>query len=245
MLSFTSKGNNPIYVIQSLFNGIKLLGHKELRKFLWIPILINLFLYTSAFLIAYLYMLDLITELIPAWLQWLSWLLIPLFFISCFTIMFFSFTILANIIAAPFYSKLAEKTLYLITKPEHQAALNIPEIPWSKSMASEFNRIIYLLKWIIPLVILSIIPGINILAPIAWLIFGSWGVSLEFLTYPLENQGLVFSEQKKLIKSVRFGALTIGGLTMLGLTLPGLNIFLSPAAVIAATVYTHGISETT
>jgi CysZ protein len=88
---------------------------------------------------------------------------------------------------------------------------------------------------------LSVIPGINVLAPFLWALFGAWGMALEYLAYPLENQGVLFSEQKELVKSVRLGALSFGGLAVLGLTIPVLNIIVAPAAVIGATLYLHEI----
>jgi len=93
------------------------------------------------------------------------------------------------------------------------------------------------------LLILSIIPGLNVIAPFLWALFGAWGMALEYLAYPLENQGVLFSEQKALVKSVRLGALSFGGLAVLGLTVPVLNIIVAPAAVIGATLYFHDIKR--
>jgi len=63
------------------------------------------------------------------------------------------------------------------------------------------------------------------------------------MAYPLENQGVLFSEQKELVKSVRLGALSFGGLAVLGLTIPVLNIIVAPAAVIGATLYFNEIKR--
>jgi CysZ protein len=54
---------------------------------------------------------------------------------------------------------------------------------------------------------------------------------------------VLFDEQKRLAKEIRFGALSFGGLTMLGLTLPVVNIIIAPAAVIGATCYLYDIKE--
>ena len=248
MLSFAKKGNNPIYAMQCFLTGFKLLAKKELRKFLWIPLLINLCLYTAALAIAYFYLVGIVATFIPNWLQWLSWLLIPLFFACFFVVMFFTFTILANLLASPFYTQLAEKTLLLLYKEdESEDKSSAPpvtvEVKWTTMMKGELRRISYLIKWMIPLVILSFIPVINLIAPVMWAIFAAWGMALEFLAYPLENKGLVFPEQKKLISSVRFGSLTLGGITMGGLAVPVFNLLVSPTAVIAATVYTYGLSQ--
>ena len=68
-------------------------------------------------------------------------------------------------------------------------------------------------------------------------------MALEYLAYPLENKGLLFAEQKQLLKSVRFGTLSFGGVAMLGLTLPVFNILVAPAAVIGATIYINELQD--
>ncbi len=95
----------------------------------------------------------------------------------------------------------------------------------------------------LPLLILSIIPGINVVAPFLWALFGAWGMALEYMAYPLENEGVLFAEQKQLVKSVRLGALSFGGVAVMGLTIPVLNIIVAPAAVIGATIYLNEIKQ--
>lgn len=244
MTTFLEKGNNPVYAMKFFFTGLAWLTKSQLRSFLLIPLLINLLLYSVAFSLGYFYLTPLVAQMIPAWLHWLSWLLTPLFFLSFIVIGFFSFTLLANLIAAPFYGKLAEKTHALIRQSQPavpQQADSHPEIPqphWTKIMLGEWQRLRYLLKWMLILVIISLIPLINLIAPLLWMVLGAWGCALEFFAYPLENQGLVFTEQKALLKTGRFGVLSFGAIVMVGLSLPFLNLFVAPAAVIAATLYT-------
>jgi CysZ protein len=247
-----TKTNNPVYAMQCLMKGLSWLGKTSLRKFLLMPILINLVLYSVAFVLAYVYLLDFIAHLIPAWLHWLAWLLKPLFFICFVLVGFFTFTVLANLIASPFYGKLASKTLALIieNKPEQteeQEAENsefeFSEPNWLQVMSGELRRIAYLLKWMCVLVIVSLIPGLNLISPLFWAIFGAWGCALEFFAYPLENKGLLFQEQKSAVANVRFGALSFGAVVLAGLSLPFFNLIVAPAAVIAATFYVHGMDS--
>lgn len=238
-MQFDKKGNNPVLAIGFLFKGLKLLTSPELRKFIIIPMLINVVLYSAALTLGYFYISDLIDQFIPGWLHWLSWILWPLFFISFFIVGFFTFTVLANMLAAPFYGKLSAKTLVMVSGQ----ALAIAEQPLPKVLIAEAKRIGYLGTRALPLLILSIIPGINVIAPLLWALFGAWGMALEYLAFPLENQGVLFSEQKDLVKSVRLGALSFGGLAVLGLTVPVLNIIIAPAAVIGATLYVHEIKR--
>ncbi len=233
------KGNTPVYAINCLFQGLKLISRPELRKFLLIPILINFILYSVALALGYYYISDLITQFIPGWLSWLEWLIWPLFFISFLLIGFFTFTLLANLIAAPFYSQLAAKTVYVISGETK----TIPAQAFNAVMMAELKRVFYLLSRMLPLLILFVIPGINIIAPFLWALFGAWGMALEYMAYPLENQGLLFAEQKEKAKSRRIGVLCFGGLTVVGLSIPVLNLIVAPAAVIGATIYFYGIDE--
>lgn len=236
-MQFDKKGNNPVLAVSFLFKGLNLLGRPELRKFIIIPMLINVVLYSAALILGYFYISDLIDQFIPGWLSWLSWILWPLFFISFFIVGFFTFTVLANILSAPFYGKLSAKTLAMVKGQ----AVATDEQPLVKVLVAETKRLGYLVTRAFPLLILSIIPGINVVAPLLWALFGAWGMALEYLAYPLENQGVLFSEQKELVKSVRLGALSFGGLAVLGLTIPVLNIIVAPAAVIGATLYFNEI----
>lgn len=230
---FAKKGNNPVLTVGYFFQGLKLLGRRELRKFVLIPAMINVVLYSIALVLGYYYVSDLINQFIPDWLSWLSWILWPLFFISFLIAGFFTFTILANLIAAPFYGKLSAKTLSLISGQ----TLAVKEQSPTKVLVAELGRAGYMFSRALPLMLLSIIPGLNVLAPFLWALFGAWGSALEYIAYPLENDGVLFAEQKQLVKSVRLGALGFGGAAMLGLTLPVLNIIVAPAAVIGATIY--------
>ena len=234
---FDKKGNNPVLAVGYLLKGLSLLTSTSLRSFILIPILINVVLYSAALTLGYYYISDLINQFIPSWLHWLSWVLWPLFFISFFIAGFFTFTVLANLLASPFYGKLSSKTLVLVSNTVAEAK----EQPLPLVVSAELKRATYLLTRAIPLVILSFIPGLNVLAPFLWALFGAWGMALEYFAYPLENAGVLFTEQQQLLKSVRLGALSFGGVAALAITIPVLNILIAPAAVIGATLYVNDI----
>ncbi|MCX7084750.1 MAG: sulfate transporter CysZ [Methylococcales bacterium] len=238
-MRFNKKANNPVLAVGYLFKGLNLLTSTSLRSFILIPVLINLVLYGVALTLGYYYISDLINQFIPSWLNWLSWVLWPLFFISFFIAGFFTFTVLANLLASPFYGKLSAKTLSLVATK----LVDGKEQPLPQVVSAEVKRAVYLLTRAIPLVIISFIPGLNVLAPFLWALFGAWGMALEYCAYPLENAGLLFTDQQQLLKSVRFGALSFGGAAALGLTIPVLNILIAPAAVIGATLYVNDMKQ--
>jgi len=228
-------GNNPLFALGCLLQGVKMLTHPALRHYLLIPLLINTVLYTGLFILGYHTVSALIDQFMPHWLSWLNWLLWPLFFISFVVIGFFSFTLIANLIAAPFYSKLSAKTLELIS----QQAPTRAELTWRQTISGEWHRLGYLSKRTLPLLILFIIPGLNLFAPVLWGLFAAWGLAMEYMGYPLEDRGLAFTEQKQFMQQTRLGMLSFGGMVGLGLSLPLVNLLIGQAAVIGATIYIY------
>ena len=232
-------GNNPVLALNCLLQGVKLLNHPQLRKYLIIPLFINVVLYTCAFILGYHSVSALIHQFIPDWLSWLNWILWPLFFISFLIIGFFTFTLVANLIAAPYYSQLSAKALQIVLDHE----VPIIEQPWNKVFVGELNRIGYLVVRTIPLLLLFLIPVVNLIAPVLWAIFAAWGFAMEYMAYPMENRGLAFPDQKQFLQQSRWGALSFGGVAGLALTLPLVNLVVGQAAVIGATIYVHRLSE--
>lgn len=235
----TRSGNNPLLALQCLLAGIKMLPHQELRKYLLIPLLINLVLYSLALAFSYHAITLLIDQVIPTWLHWLNWLLWPLFFITFMVISFFSFTLMVNLIAAPYYDSLAAKTWQIIVGDE---SVELVEPAWNQVFMGELKRIAYLLIRILPILILFLIPVVNMIAPLVWMLFAAWGIAMEYLSYPLAKQGLLFDEQKRFMQETRLGMLTFGGVIGLCLSLPVINLFIGQAAVIGATIYVNKLT---
>ena len=87
----------------------------------------------------------------------------------------------------------------------------------------------------VPLLILFLIPGLNLLAPLLWLAFSAWFLALEYADFPMANHGLGFKEQHRRLKQQRLTSLGFGaGATLLTL-IPVLNFVAVPAAVAGAT----------
>jgi CysZ protein len=161
----------------------------------------------------------------------------PVFALLLIAVVFFSFTLVANLIAAPFYGHLAEIVLERLGIPSYQAdTRGIVASLW-RGFAAEIRRVAYFALRALPLLLISVIPVINLAAPMLWLLFGAWSLSLEFLSYPLEALGLDFNRQREVAKARRLDSMGFGGAVMLGLGIPFLNILIPPAAVVGATYY--------
>lgn len=97
---------------QYLREGLKLVLSPGLRLFVLLPLMINLVLLVGLIYLAGHYFsiwVDGLMPSLPDWLSFLSYVIWPLFVVLVALMVFFSFTMLANIIAAPFNGFLAEK----------------------------------------------------------------------------------------------------------------------------------------
>ena len=103
-----NKANNPLIAAGFLLRGIKLLTNPKLRLLILVPILINIVVYSVALALGYYYVGMLMDQFIPESLQWLNWILWPLFFISFFIAGFFTFTVLESDCRAFLWDTLGE-----------------------------------------------------------------------------------------------------------------------------------------
>jgi len=223
------------------FSGFTLLLKPGIKRFVLIPFLINLALFSLATKLLSDQLDGWLEQLLPDWLNWLEWLIWPLFAIAMFLIVFYSFTVIANLIAAPFNSILSAKIEALLTgkNPEDINSDNLARL-MLRTFKSELQKILYAIKWFIPLIIITMIPGINIIAPFLWVVFAAWFFALEYNDYPLANRGHFFEDIKSHNRSHRMRSLGLGAAVFLLTSIPVINFFAMPVAVAGATrLITH------
>lgn len=226
-----------------LMQGFRLINQPGIRRFVIVPLLINLVLFAGA--IWYLVtqfeiFMDWLLPTLPAWLawlQWLIWLLWPLFAIATSLIVFYLFTPVVNLLAAPFNSLLAERLeLHLTGQPLPEGrGLKYLLGDAAKAFMSEIKKLSYMLLWAIPLLILFLIPGVNLIAPFLWFLFSAWMLSLEYADYPMANHNMLFRAERELLRKHRPLALGFGSAVTLMTTIPVLNFLAMPVGVAGAT----------
>ena len=222
-----------------VLTGLRWLPKAGLRGFVAMPLLINTVLFGAGiwWSTGQFERFDQYVEgLLPTWLAWLHWLLWPLFILTALVVLVYTFTVVANLIAAPFNGMLAERVERLATPdtPRPAAALNWKEL--ALSPLAEVRKLLYFIGWAIPLVVLSFVPVINAIAPGVWALFSAWMLALEYADYPLGNRGLNFREQRRFLRRHWPLTLGFGGMTLLLTLIPVLNFLVMPAAVIGATL---------
>ncbi len=224
-----------------LFKGFQLMNQQGVRRFAYLPMAINILLFSSAIWLGYSQFDAWLNSLLPSWLpDWLMtalmWLILPIFTALVSIIVFFSFSIVANFLASPFNGPLAEAVERSLTGqtptalPWQQIIKDTPSVLWN-----ELKKIKYFLLWIIPLFIFSWIPVVNIVAPVLWFLFSAWMLTLEYHDYPMGNHHLKFPAQRDKLKSQRTLTLGFGIATLAVTMIPIVNFIVIPAAVAGAT----------
>lgn len=231
---------NPISGADYLIKGIGLINRPGLRRFVLIPVLINVFVFSGAIWYGvnqFETFLAWMESKVPSWLQWLDWVLWPLFVVTLLILVFYSFTLVANLIAAPFNSLLSEKVeLHLTGRPLSEGG------GWKKAMIElvptlidELKKLLYALLWAIPFLLLFLVPGINLAAPALWFLYTAWILALDYSDYPMGNHGLKFRHVRARLRAERVLGLSFGAATA-GLTMvPVVNFIIMPSAVAGAT----------
>ena len=223
---------------QAIARALSLLNRPGVRIYVIVPLTINLLLFGALVYFGYNQFNLLVEKLmssVPDILQFLEWVL-WLFFggLAAITV-FFAFTPVANIIAAPFNALMAEKIEVHLLGSAVSSDISFTRMALD-AISSQLRKLVYILLWALGLSLVSFIPVVNLVAPILWIIFGSWLLSFEYFDYPMGNHDIVFDEQKRLLRERRGIALGFGGTVMIMTSIPILNFFAMPVSVAGATL---------
>jgi CysZ protein len=225
--------------IHYVFEGLRLIRQPGLRRYVAVPLLVSAVFFSAA-IMGLVYWLEALIEwllgYLPDWLSWLQFLLWPVFFLLCVLLIFYSFSIITNLIAAPFNGMLAEAVeKYLTGQPIETGGWKALARDIVPSLVSELRKLLYFLLRALPLGLLFLIPGVNLAAPFLWALFSAWMLAIEYIDYPMANHLLHFSTQRRLLRSRRFLAYGFGGGSLLLTMIPLLNFLAMPVSVAGAT----------
>lgn len=234
-----------------LIAGFMMLGRPGLRRYVLVPLLINIVLFAGLILLGGHWFGELthwIESLLPSWLRWLGWLLWIVFVLAASLILVYTFTLIANLIAAPFNGLLAEKVEQIMTG-HTQKSLGlwhgvVRETP--RAISRQLRYIAYYLIRAILALVLFFIPLVQLIAGPAWFVFNAWMLGIQYLDYPMDNHKIDFSDMREKIEQQRLLNFNFGVAVLLATMIPVINFFVMPAAVIAAElIYLDHFAEAT
>ena len=221
--------------------GFNMIMRPGLRIFVLLPLSINIAVFFGLIYFAVQRFNGWVAQLmpnLPNWLSFLDYLLWPLFVALVLLMIFFTFTTIANLIASPFNSFLAEKVEIVARGEDH-----FPPFSWAellamvpRTMAREMRKLGYFLPRALGLFILSLIPGVNIIAAPLWVVFNIWMMAVQYIDYPADNNKVSWTVMLEWLRSKRWLSLGFGGITYLALMVPLFNLIAMPAAIAGATL---------
>jgi len=222
-----------------LREGLALLRKPGLRRYVVMPLLVNVLLFGGMIWWAFSWVdatSQYLIDRLPDWLQWLSHLVVPVFVLTSLVLIFYTFSILANLIAAPFNGLLAEAVEAQLTGKPLQGDWRQVMRDVLPSMFSELRKMFYFALRAVPLLLLLLVPVVNVVASLLWVLFSAWMMTVQYIDYPMANHGLFFKQQRARLRKRPLLAWSFGGLVMLCTMIPLVNFFVMPAAVAGATL---------
>lgn len=224
--------------VHYLFAGFGLITKPGLKRFVIIPLLINIVVFTLLFLLMKHYMgafNDWVSGYLPAWLQWLSAVIWLLFFVGFFLVFICAFAACGAIAAAPFNGLLAEKTEQYLTgqQPVDRGLLeNLKDVP--RIIGRQFAIIFFYLPRALLILLLFFVPVIHGIAVILWFLFSAWFLAMQYIDFPTDNHRIPVAEVRVWLDERRAATLGFGMSLMFVMSIPVLNFFAIPAAAAGA-----------
>jgi len=219
--------------------GFRLVLKPGLRPYVIVPALINtivLALMIAVSVSEFSPWVERLISFLPDWLSFLSWLIWFLASIIVAFVLFYLFTIVANIIASPFNAVLSIKVEEsLIGRPlvsNSSFWLVLPRALWR-----ELSKLMYLLPRMLGLLLISVIPVVNAVAPFLWILFSAWMMAVQYTDYAADNNEVSFSELRQRLARKRVDSVLFGLPAYLVLAIPLVNLILLPVAVAGGTVF--------
>lgn len=219
------------------FQGLALLSTKGLRRFVLIPLTINLLLFAVAFFFLLQQVqgwVDYLMGFVPEFLSFLSYVIWPLLVLSTVLTLAFSFTMIANFIAAPFNALLSEKVEQHLTGqllPEQGFTAFLKDVP--RMLAREWTKFVYCFPR--ALVFLLAFFFIPLLGQLMWFLFTAWMMAIQYCDYAYDNHKVPFDTMRKQLRADLGGSYGFGMTVAVASMVPFLNLLVMPIAVCGAT----------
>lgn len=223
--------------LDCFLDGFSLIRQPGLRRYFVVPILINTIVLLVLGGVSYQYFggwVDMIMGLFPDWMSALYWLIWTIALLVVLVIVLFLFTFVANIIASPFNALLSIKVEERLTGSPPVSNVSLWMV-LPRTVAREIVKLLYVIPRLVFLIVLTLIPVVNAVAPFLWVLFGAWMMAIQYADYGADNNDLSFGDLKTRLRGCRMDSVLFGLPAYLLLTVPVVNLVLMPVGVAGGT----------
>ena len=217
--------------------GFELIRTPGIRRFVFIPLSVNLVLFSYAFYYMFLqlesYMLAL-EDWLGESFSWLSNFIWPLAVLFILVVFSFIFSSVANWLAAPFNGLLSEKVEALLTdQPLHEGSAFdvVKDIP--RTLSREVSKLGYYLPRAARFFLLYWI--LLVVGQILWFLFLAWMMAVQYKDYPFDNHKISFTRMRQAVKQRQGLSYSFGITTAVFSMIPLVNLVVMPVAICGAT----------
>jgi CysZ protein len=232
-----TKNQKSIIGIKYFVKGFSLCMNSSLRKFVLLPIIINILVTTIAMYFAFSGAYDLSdylsNQLLPQWLSFLKWIISAILWLIICIVILYSFSSITLLIGSPLYSILAEKTEEILSgKPSQESSFIdiIKDIP--HTIGLELLKFCYR----IPLLLLNLIfLFVPIVGPLIIALISSWGCAMDYTSYGFENNKISYKDTRQTLSENKILCTTFGFTVWLMMLVPIINFIIVPVAVCGGT----------
>lgn len=223
------------------FQGFELIKTKGLKRFVLVPLFINLILFSSAFyfLIDYIQIsVTYILDFIPDWMSFikdgLAYILWPIAIVTVLLIFALIFGTLANWIAAPFNGLLSDKVeRYLTSETMGDEGLLDALKDTPRSLGREFSKLGYFIpRALIFLLLFFFLP---VFGQVIWFLFTAWMMAVQYVDYPFDNHKAHFRFTRDTLRLDKSRAFSFGILVNIFSFIPVVNFIVMPVSICGAT----------
>ncbi len=222
--------------------GRFLLKSPGLLKFILIPFLINLAVFSGALYLGLHFFNEFVLHRLPqggAWywlfLYYFLWVLAAL---ATAVGVFFAFAVVGNFLASPFNDLLSEKTEEKLTGIKDLRPFSFRRF-WRESLQTlkeEGKKMLFFLGGMALLLLLNLIPGVGtFLYGVLSFVFTLFFLDSEFTGYFFSRRQLSFSRQRRYILSRKLLMCGFGTAVLAILAIPLFQFFCIPVAVVGGT----------
>lgn len=171
---------------------------------------------------------------------WLLAALVRLVLLVAFGVLiYFTFTALGGVIAAPFLDVLSERVEQLARGATTGQAPGLAATLRRsvRSVLEEGKRVGFLLGLQAALLLVGLVPGLQPVAAVASLSAAALFLPLVYTGFALDRRGVRFGDRRRWVMRHPFEMLSFGGVALLLFVLPGVSFLCLPWLVSAGTLF--------
>lgn len=233
-----------------LQRALALARQRQLLPWIAIPLTLNVLLFGALYYLLGSALIGLVASLTAGWelpenLSFLQstleagiWVVMAIVWLALLILLASVFTMVAQLILAPFMGFLAEK---VDLKFSH---LPMPDESLLQMIKRTFRReLTKIWDWLwrsllvgIVVLALLLIPGLNIVGSALWFLWSAWSLAIQYADYGADNRHYSYPELKRRVRQKPMLMLGFGVFVLCLTMLPLVNLVILPLAVIAGTL---------